>query len=96
MSRLTLISSRKQSLKPLVEAALNNELRLLDAGVKRTEKKLQLFESQFGMTTTALLKRYENNEFQETLEFAEWVGEYRMLFRLKEKTQTLREVQFAD
>ena len=96
MTRLTLISSRKQPLKPLVEAALNNELRLLDAGVKRTEKKLKLFETQFGMTTTAFLKRYENNELQETLEFAEWVGEYRMLFRLIEKTQTLREVQFAD
>jgi len=96
MTRLTLISSRKQPLKPLVEAALNNELRLLDAGVQRTEKKLKLFETQFEMTTTVFLKRYENNELQETLEFAEWVGEYRMLFRLKEKTETLREVQFAD
>lgn len=96
MTKLTLISSRKQPLKPLVKAALNNELRLLEAGIQRTEKNIQSFESRFGMVTDEFMKRYENNEFDETLEFSEWIGEYRMLNRLKEKTQTLREVRFVD
>jgi len=96
MTRLTLISTRKQPLKPLVEAALHNELRLLMAGIQRTEKNIHSYESRFGMKTEDFLKRYENNELDETLELAEWIGEYRMLNRLKEKTETLREVQFAD
>ena len=96
MTKLTLISSRKQPLKPLVEAALNNELRLLETGIHRTEKNLQCYESQYGMTTEEFIKRYENNELNETLQFAEWIGEYRMLNRLQEKTKTLQEVQFAD
>jgi hypothetical protein len=30
------------------------------------------------------------------LEFAEWVGEYRLLERLREKVATLRGIEFAD
>lgn len=41
MAELTLISSRKRPLKPLVEAALNNELRLLEAGIRRTQQRLK-------------------------------------------------------
>ncbi len=96
MTKLTLISSRQHPLKPLVEAALNNELRLLMAGIQRTERNIQSFESRYGMTSEDFLGRYENNELDETLEFAEWIGEYRMLGRLREKTETLQEVQFAD
>ena len=96
MTKLTLISTQKHPLKPLVEAALKNELRLLMAGIQRTERNIHSYESRFEMKTEDFLKRYENNDLDETLEFAEWIGEYRMLNRLKEKTETLREVQFAD
>lgn len=37
MTELTLISTNQRPLKPLVEAALANELRLLEAGIRRTE-----------------------------------------------------------
>jgi ferritin len=42
-----------------------------------------------GFSSTEFLRRYENNELQETLDFAEWVGEYRLLERLREKADTL-------
>jgi hypothetical protein len=29
------------------------------------------------------------------LEFAEWIGEHRLLTRLREKAETVREIQFA-
>ncbi|MBN2089104.1 hypothetical protein JW964_05810 [candidate division KSB1 bacterium] len=96
MTKLTLISKRKQPLKPLIEAALNNELRLLMAGIQRTEKNIHAFEFRFGMKTADFLKRYENNELDETLELADWIGEFRMLNRLKDKLDTLQAVQFAD
>ena len=42
------------------------------------------------------MHRYEQDELTETLEFAEWIGEYHLLERLREKADTLREIQFAD
>jgi len=96
MEELTLVSARQRPLKPLVEAALQNELRLLEAGIRRSQQKLQEMESRHGMLTEDFLRRYENNQLEETLEFAEWIGEHHLLTRLQEKAQTLLEVQFAD
>ena len=95
MAALTLTSSSEHPLRSLVEAALQNELRLLQAGIQRTEQRLRAFESQYNLSSRDFLRRYENDELAETLDFAEWVGEMRLLERLKEKAETLREIRIA-
>jgi hypothetical protein len=82
-------------LQPLVEAAFANELRMLEAGIQRTEQRLQEFERVYQMTTPELVARYESDELPESLEFAEWIGEHRLLGRLREKAEIVREIQFA-
>jgi hypothetical protein len=96
MAELILRSPRQRSLKSLVEAALQNELRLLQAGIRRSRLKLQELETRYEFSTDEFLQRYENNQLQETLEFTEWVGEHRLMQRLQEKAQTLQEIKFAD
>jgi hypothetical protein len=96
MTELVLVSKRRGSLKPLVEAALTNELRLIEAGIARTERRLREFEVSYGLATTDFVRRYENDELDETLEYAEWIGEHRLLIRLKDKADTLRGIQFAN
>ena len=96
MEELTLVSSYQRPLRPLVEAALQNELRLLQVNIKRTEQNLSNFETRFGFSTTKFVQRFENDELPETLDYVEWVGEYRLLIRLHEKTEALREIRFAN
>lgn len=96
MTELVLISPHQRQLKPLVEAALHNELRLLEVGIHRAEHKLQEFETRYGLPWTEFIRRYEQDELEETLEFAEWIGEYRLLERLREKANVLREIRFAN
>jgi len=96
MSELTLVSSHQRPLKPLVEAALANELRLLEAGIRRTKKLLDNFEAKYQMLTDEFIYRFEKDEFEETLDFAEWVGESRLLERLQEKVDILRGIEFAN
>ena len=72
MTELTLISTHPRPLKPLIEAALANEARLLEAGIRRTEERLNDFETKFNLLTAEFIRRFENDEFEETLEFAEW------------------------
>ena len=96
MAVLTIISPRQRPLQSLVEAALQNELRILQTGIRRTEQRLRTFEMKYGLSSNEFLRRYENDELQETLDFAEWVGEYRLLERLREKADTLQEVYFAN
>jgi hypothetical protein len=96
MEELTLVSSYQRPLRPLVEAALQNELRLLQVNIKRTEQSLSNFETRFGLSTTEFIQRFENDELPETLDYVEWVGEYRLLMRLHEKAKALREIRFAN
>lgn len=96
MTTLTLTSPKPRALRPLVEAALENQSRLLQAGIRRTEARLRAFETEHGWPSVEFVRRYENDELPETLEFAEWIGEYRLLVRLREKVVTLQEIDFAD
>ena len=96
MSAVTLISPTQRPLRSLVEAALQNELRLLQAGIRRTEQQLKAFEAQYALSSDEFLRRYENDELSETLDLAEWVGEIRLLERLREKANTLQEIRFAN
>jgi hypothetical protein len=47
------------------------------------------------MLTEVFVQRYENDEFQETLEFGEWIGEYRMLKGLRDDVMQLRGIKFV-
>ena len=96
MADLRLVSTRKRQLKPLVEAALSNELRLLESGIRRTEQKILQFEEKYHLRTQELISRYKNDELGETLDFDEWIGEFRLLARLREKADTLRDIRFAN
>lgn len=96
MADLRLVSSRNRQLKPLVEAALTNELRLTEAGIRRTEQRLLEFEEKYDLGTQDFITRYENDEMKETIDFDEWIGEFRLLGRLREKVDIIKDVRFAN
>jgi phage shock protein A len=96
VSELRLISPRQRQLKALVEAALSNELRLVQAGIRRAEQRLREFETRHRLTSAEFIQRFEQGKLEETLDFAEWIGEYRLLERLREKADTLQEIRFAN
>ncbi|MCI5132417.1 MAG: hypothetical protein D3904_13100 [Candidatus Electrothrix sp. EH2] len=47
MPELKLFSPGKREIRAIVEAALENELCLLEAGIRRTEHKLRTFEEKY-------------------------------------------------
>ncbi|MCX6581303.1 MAG: hypothetical protein NT166_14090 [Candidatus Aminicenantes bacterium] len=96
MHELKLISNCEHQLKPIVAAALENELRLIEAGIRQTEQCLLKFEKQFQLQTLDFIVGYENDELEETMDFIEWIGEFRLLERLREKADTLRNIRFAN
>lgn len=96
MAELTLVSQDSGSLKPLIEGAITEALRTTESGIQRTEQRLQTFEQKYQLSTQDFLNRYENDEFPETLDLDEWIGEFRMLQRLQEKAARLRGIEFAN
>jgi hypothetical protein len=44
--------------------------------------------------TKDFLSRYENDEIEEDMDFVEWIGEVRLMERLQEKAETLKDIRF--
>lgn len=94
MSQQVIVRTRSNTeIKPLVEAAIQNEKRLLIHGVQRTRQKLEALEKQFGMSSDQFEQRYRANEIDETLEFADWLMEIKALELLEEQVQALNDAR---
>lgn len=90
MTTLTLKSPTNAPLKPIIEAAIGAEQRLLEVAIRQTMRRLAAFEQEHKMTTVEFLQRYADDEFTETLDLDEWIGESRLLTRLREKEAALQ------
>ena len=96
MSDIRVISSRNCELKPIVTAALENESKIISAGIKRTEKRLKYFEEKYKLGSSEFLGLYERDEMDENMDSAEWIGEIRIFERLKEKLEMLQDIEVAN
>lgn len=93
MTELRLRSPHGNGLRELVTGALANESRLLLAGIQRTEARLREYEQTYRLSTDDFLRKFAENELDETLDLIDWVGEARLLQRLREKLAVLQDIQ---
>jgi hypothetical protein len=93
LQQLTITTTDKTALKPLVESAIENEKKMLALGIKRTLKRLAEFEQQFGMASAEFERRLNALELEETVEFTDWRMEIGMLRLLESQYQALQEAQ---
>ncbi len=94
MSELILVSEGRLEIKPIIEAALKNEMRLVRAGLRKTENNLKEFEKKYNMNTETFIFNYEEDKLEETIDFIEWIGELRMFERLSDKLKTMKSIRF--
>jgi len=98
MAELKIICKQPDSLKRVIEEVLAERLRALEDGIRRTEERIQEFETKYQLSTEEFLRRFENDEIQHSvdMEFDEWIGESWMLERLREDADELRGIEFVN
>jgi phage shock protein A len=79
-----------------VTGALANEARLLQAGIQRTQERLVAFEAQHQMSTADFVRRYANDEVDESLDLIDWMGEARLLERRQQKLAVLQDIRIEN
>ena len=93
LQQVTIKTTDRATLKPLLESAIENEKKILALGLARTRKRLAEFEQKFGMTSAEFERRLNALELAETVEFTDWRMEIGMLRLLENQYQALQEVQ---
>lgn len=90
MQQITIVSESMTALKPLLESAIQTELRMIGLGIERTQQKVDDFERQYEMLSSEFETLFDSGEIDETLDYIEWSGEVETLRRLQAKYQTLQ------
>jgi len=67
-------------------------MRLIRAGVQKTEQNLKGFEQKYHKNTEKFIADYEADKLEETIDFIEWIGEFRMLERCRVNAIKLRNI----
>ena len=93
LQELTIKTTDKATLKPLVESAIENEKKMLSLGIRRTRKRLDEFEQQFGLSSAEFERRLNALELTETVELTDWRMEIGMLRLLENQFQALEEAR---
>lgn len=91
--QLTITTTDKSRLKPLVESAIEHEKEMLAFGMKRTRERLAEFENRFDMSSAEFERRLSATELPETVEATDWRLEIGMLRLLESKYAALQEAQ---
>ncbi|NEP04864.1 MAG: hypothetical protein F6K25_04345 [Okeania sp. SIO2G4] len=95
MPELKIKCQHPELLKNTIENMISDRVKSLKSGIVKTKKRILEFEEKYQLSTQEFLLRYENDEFEETLELDEWIGEALMLKRLEEKIDTLGDIEFV-
>ena len=93
LQQVTVKTTNRATLKPLLESAIENEKKILSLGLDRTRKRLAEFEQKFGMTSAEFERRLNASDLAETVEFTDWRMEIGMLRLLESQYQALQEAQ---
>jgi hypothetical protein len=72
MEQVTITIESPERAKPLLRAAIRNQVKLLEHGIERTRARLTAFEKQYGVKSDEFLRRFQSGEMAETLELIDW------------------------
>ena len=96
MAELKLRSKDPDSLRRIIQSALSERLQTVTAGIKKTEERLQAFETKYQLSTEEFITRFNNDEFSHSFDFDEWIGESRMLIHLQQTKKSIEEIDFVN
>jgi hypothetical protein len=66
------------------------------AGIKRTEERIQEFETKYQLSTKEFITQFNNDELSHNFDYDEWIGEARMLAHLQKTKESIEEIDFVD
>ncbi len=89
LQEVVIKTTADESLKPLLEVAIRNQLKALQHGIQRTKERIAEFEKQAGMSSAEFEKKLQAEEINETIQTIDWNMELAALRLLEGQYQSL-------
>jgi len=90
-------AEKSSELLYLVRSAIESEIRRLELALKMARERLAPFEEKYGVTSEHFISEMTAEDLEGgDDEYVRWAGEYRLMQRLQEKLEQLREISYGD
>ena len=96
MATLTITTDRPGELMPLLEVAVDREIKHFQFGLERTKSKIEKFEQYYKVNLSKIMDNVEERERIGDMELVEWEGETQTLNLLQKKLQQLRNIKICE
>jgi hypothetical protein len=93
LQEVVITTNANESLKPLLEVAIQNQLKALQHGIQRTKERVAEFEKRAGISSSEFEKKLQTEEIGETIETIDWNMELAALRLLEGQYQSLSEAR---
>jgi len=95
MSKIIIKPEGPEELRTLVKGALENEIKLIMIGLKKTKENLRNYEDKFKMDSETFYKKYLSGEVGDDFEYIRWAGEIETLKKLEKNLKNLSEAEIC-
>jgi len=95
MTQVIVKSATASHVKPLIQAALDHELRILKIGMEKTTRNLHQLEQQFGMNSQQFYQEFQAGNMGDEMEYIKWAGEYETFLQLQQDYAELQEIHLC-
>jgi len=89
MAEIVIRTGKPESVMPVLDSAIRNQLKLLKTSINRTKKRISSFEQKYNMSTEQFMQKIRAGMDDDNLDYVEWIGETKILKRLEEEYKEL-------
>jgi hypothetical protein len=89
MAEIVIKTGKPESIMPVLDSAIRNQLKLLKASINRTKARISSFEQKYSMSTEQFMQKIREGMDDDNLDYVEWIGERKILKRLEEEYKEL-------
>lgn len=82
-----------EDFKPLVVAAIRNQMKVLQESIDLSRKRIAEFESRTGMSSDEFERKLKEQEITDSLDYFDWTMELASLHLLERQYQYLNEAE---
>ncbi|MCD4811330.1 hypothetical protein K8R14_01845 [bacterium] len=83
------------NLKNLIKVAVENQLKVINFGIAKTNRKLRELEKESGMDSNYFYEEFQKGKLGDGFKFIRWAGEYETLERLQKDCNELQGVELC-
>ena len=89
MAEIVIRTGKPESIMPVLDSAIRNQLKLLKTSINRTKIRISSFEQKYNMSTEQFMQKIREGMDDDNLDYVEWIGETKILKRLEEEYKEL-------